>query len=51
MKETKQLAILTAIIAVIFLASLPFIISDAVHGRGSFMSTAAYRWEVQEVHK
>ena len=51
MKDTKQLAILMAIMAVMFLASLPFIISDAVNGRGSFMSTAAYRWEVQQVHK
>ena len=51
MKNMKELAILIAAVAVIFLASLPFIISDAVHGRGSFMSTAAYRWEVQEVHK
>lgn len=44
-RETK-IVIIAAIIA--FAMSIPFIIHDAIHKEGSFMTTATYREYVRE---
>lgn len=48
MKKDRSLVWLAVFMAVCLLASIPFIVDDAIHGRGFFMSTATYREIVKQ---